>query len=89
MAYAATASILALVVDLTRIPIYIYFEGRGILDDYILIIALVFAAIMGVQLGKKWLLSWKDSWIRSGILVALIVSGFMYVYEASNGLGGI
>jgi hypothetical protein len=44
---------------------------------------------MGVQLGKKWLLSWKDSCIRSGILVAIIVSGFMYVYEASNGLGWI
>ena len=89
LAYAATASVLALVVDLTRIPIYLYFEGRGIMDEYILIIALVFAAIMGVQLGKKWLLSWKDSWIRSGILVAIIVSGFMYIYEASKGLGWI
>ena len=89
LAYAATASVLALVVDLTRIPIYIYFEGRGVLDEYILIIALVFAAIMGVQLGKKWLLSWKDSWIKSGILVAIIVSGFMYIYEASKGLGWI
>ena len=89
MAYAATASVLALVVDLTRIPIYIFFEGRGILDEYILILALVFAAIMGVQLGKKWLLSWKDSWIRSGILSAIIVSGFMYIYEASKGLGWI
>jgi len=89
LAYAATASVLALVVDLTRIPIYLYFEGRGIMGVYILIIALVFAAIMGVQLGKKWLLSWKDSWIRSGILVAIIVSGLMYIYEASKGLGWI
>tara|TARA_B110001452_G_C15237723_1_gene428547 strand:- start:2913 stop:3680 length:768 start_codon:yes stop_codon:yes gene_type:complete len=89
LTYAATASVLALVVDLTRIPIYLYFEGRGIMDEYILIIALVLAAIMGVNLGKKWLLSWKDSWIRSGILVAIIVSGFMYIYEASKGLGWI
>tara|TARA_B110000459_G_C16625937_1_gene505887 strand:+ start:7957 stop:8706 length:750 start_codon:yes stop_codon:yes gene_type:complete len=89
LTYAATASVLALVVDLTRIPIYLYFEGRGIMDEYILIIALVLAAIMGVNLGKKWLLSWKDSWIRSGILAAIIVSGFMYIYEASKGLGWI
>ena len=89
LAYAATASVLALVVDLTRIPIYLYFEGRGIMDESILIIALVFAAIMGVQLGKKWLLSWNDSWIRTGILVAIIISGFMYIYEASKGLGWI
>ena len=89
MAYAATASILALVVDLTRIPIYIYFEGRGIMDEYILIIALVFASIMGVQLGKKWLLSWKESWIRTGILIAIVGSGFMYMFEASKGLGWI
>lgn len=87
LAYAATASVLALVVDLTRIPIYLYFEGRGIMDEYILIIALVISAILGVQLGKRWLFSWKESWIRSGILVAIVVSGFMYMYEASKGLG--
>ena len=89
LAYAATASILALVVDLTRVPIYLYFEGRGIMDEYFLIIALVFAAIMGVQLGKKWLFSWKESWIRTGILIAIVGSGFMYIFEASRSLGWI
>ena len=54
-AYAATASVLALAVDLTRIPIYLLFEGTSILDEYILIPSLVFSAILGVHLGKLWL----------------------------------
>ena len=55
VSYAATASVLALAVDITRIPIYIIFEGSAILDEYVLILALVISAVVGVNLGKVWL----------------------------------
>ena len=87
VAYAATASILALAVDLTRIPIYLAFEGTAILNEYILIPCLVISAILGVHLGKLWLTKWKQSNIRIGILVAIVVSGVVYIAEASKNMG--
>ena len=87
VAYAATASILALAVDLTRIPIYIMFEGSAIIDEYILIPCLVLSAILGVNLGKRWLTKWKQTHIRSVILVAIVASGMMYIAEATKNLG--
>ena len=87
VAYAATASILALAVDLTRIPIYIMFEGSAILDEYILIPCLALSAILGVNLGKRWLTKWKQTHIRSGILIAIVASGIMYIAEATKNLG--
>lgn len=80
--YAATAAILALVVDLTRIPVYLALEGWQIFNAGWLILGLVIAAILGVQLGKKWLVKWKSDSIRKGILLAIILSGIMYIREA-------
>ena len=82
VSYAATASVLALAVDITRIPIYIIFEGSAILDEYVLILALVISAVVGVNLGKVWLTKWKQSRIRAGILIAIVASGLAYVVEA-------
>ena len=82
VSYAATASVLALAVDITRIPIYIVFEGSAILDEYVLILALVISAVVGVNLGKVWLTKWKQSRIRAGILIAIVASGLAYVVEA-------
>ncbi len=84
--YAATASVLALAVDLTRIPIYLMFEGTAILDEYILIPCLVVSAIVGVHLGKRWLIKWKQTRISIGILIAIVGSGILYIYEAVTAL---
>lgn len=80
--YAATAAVLALVVDATRIPVYVALEGWQILEAGWLIVGLVLAAILGVQLGKRWLKKWKSERIRIGILIAIVLSGVMYVHEA-------
>ena len=85
--YAATAAVLALVVDLTRIPVYVALEGWQILDAGWLIVGLVLAAILGVQLGKRWLKRWKSDTIRNGILVAIVASGVLYIKEAAVALG--
>ena len=86
VAYAATASVLALAVDLTRIPIYLMFGGTAILDEYILIPCLVVSAIVGVHLGKRWLIKWKQTRISIGILIAIVGSGILYIYEAVTAL---
>ena len=84
--YAATAAVLALVVDITRVPVYVALEGWQILDAGWLIIGLVLAAVLGVQLGKRWLKKWKSDTIRNGILVAIVASGMLYIREAAVAL---
>ena len=85
--YAATAAVLALVVDVTRVPVYVALEGWQILDAGWLIVGLVLAAVLGVQLGKRWLKKWKSDTIRNGILVAIVASGVLYIREAVVALG--
>tara|TARA_B110000438_G_scaffold38347_1_gene38111 strand:+ start:2696 stop:3430 length:735 start_codon:yes stop_codon:yes gene_type:complete len=82
MAYAATASIFALCVDLSRIPIYLFFRSEGITANLELTLTLVIAALIGVSMGKKWLKSMKSESIRKGIRVGIITSGFFYLFEA-------
>ena len=84
--YAATAAVLALVVDITRVPVYVALEGWQILDAGWLIIGLVLAAVLGVQLGKRWLKKWKSDTIRNGILLAIVASGVLYIREAAVAL---
>ena len=84
--YAATAAVLALVVDVTRVPVYVALEGWQILDAGWLIVGLVLAAVLGVQLGKRWLKKWKSDTIRNGILVAIVASGVLYIREAAVAL---
>ena len=85
--YAATAAVLALVVDVTRVPVYVALEGWQILDAGWLILGLVLAAVLGVQLGKRWLKKWKSDTIRNGILLAIVASGVLYIREAVVALG--
>ena len=85
--YAATAAVLALIVDVTRVPVYVALEGWQILDAGWLIVGLVLAAMLGVQLGKRWLKKWKSDTIRNGILVAIVASGVLYIREAAVALG--
>ncbi len=53
MAYAATASILALCVDLSRIPVYLMFRHEDISQHLLLTFVLTVSALLGVAMGKK------------------------------------
>ncbi len=81
-AYAATAAALALVVDLSRIPVYLFRDHSVVNENWILIVTLVLCAIIGVQIGKQWLTKWKNSTIRSIILTGIVVSGLLYINES-------
>jgi uncharacterized membrane protein YfcA len=82
MVYAATASVLALCVDLSRIPVYIFFRPEEISEHFMLTIILVASALLGVKTGKKWLKSMKSETIQNIVLIGIIASGIFYVYEA-------
>ena len=89
MAYAATASILALCVDLSRIPVYFVYRHEEILQHIILSCVLVISVLLGVNVGKRWLKSLKSEWIRRGVLGGIISSGFFYLYEVGVALNFI
>ena len=82
MAYAATASIFALCVDLSRIPVYLFFRPERITENLELTIALVASALIGVKAGKQWLESMKSESIRKGIMIGIVASGIFYLFEA-------
>ena len=80
-AYAATAALLALVVDLSRLPVYLYSDGEALAEFLPLVAGSVVSAIIGVHLGKRWLKKWKKSHISTMITIGIILSGIMYVFE--------
>ena len=82
MSYAATASVLALCVDLTRIPVYIIFNGTKIFDNFTLLFALTISALLGVQIGKLFLERLKSDSIHNAIMVGIVSSGIYYIIQA-------
>ena len=82
MSYAATASILALCVDLSRIPVYLFYRSEEVFSHYGLTVVLVISALLGARLGKVWLKDIDSILIRRGVMVGIILSGFLYVFEA-------
>ncbi len=82
MAYAATASVLALCVDLSRIPVYLWNDPNVFIDNIELLLALTISALIGVRIGKKFLVSLKSIYIKRGVMVGIVASGILYIYEA-------
>jgi uncharacterized membrane protein YfcA len=81
MAYAATASILALCVDLSRIPVYLIFRPEELLAHSQITLVLVISAIIGVRVGKKWLKALKSTSIHNGVMIGIVASGIFYIWE--------
>ena len=84
--YAATAAVLALVVDATRIPIYLWNDTAVLTVEPWLLLGFVVAALLGAQIGRIWLEKWKSDDIQKGIMVGLVITGFLYVREAVEAL---
>ena len=84
MTYAATASVLALCVDLTRIPVYLLFNHEGVMQHLQLMLILTASALIGVKVGKRFLEKMKADWIHNGIMVGIVASGVFYILKAIN-----
>lgn len=84
--YAATAAVLALVVDITRIPIYLWHDMSVLTSQTWLLCGFIGSALIGAQIGRIWLEKWKSDDIQKGIMVGLVLSGILYVREAAEAL---
>ena len=82
MTYAATASVLALCVDLSRVPVYLLFRYDEMSQLAALTLVLVISALIGVRVGKTWLERLKSEWIHRGVMGGIVLSGAFYMYEA-------
>lgn len=82
MAYAATASILALCVDLSRIPVYLFYRHSEFVEHIQLLLILVIAALIGVRVGKKWLKSLESEFIQKSVMIGIVGSGIFYIQQA-------
>ncbi len=84
--YAATAAVLALVVDLTRIPIYLWNDTSVLFSQSLLLIGFVISALVGAQIGRVCFENCKNDSIQKGIMIGLVLSGILYVREAMDAL---
>jgi uncharacterized membrane protein YfcA len=84
--YAATAAVLALVVDITRIPIYLWHDMSVLTTQTWLLVGFIVSALIGAQIGRVWLEKWKSDDIQKGIMIGLVLSGILYVREALQAL---
>ena len=82
MTYASTASVLALCVDLSRVPVYLLFRYDEMSQHAALTLVLVISALIGVRVGKTWLERLKSEWIHRGVMGGIVLSGAFYMYEA-------
>jgi uncharacterized membrane protein YfcA len=50
------------------------------------LIGFVISALVGAQIGRRWLEKWENDSIQRGIMIGLVLSGVLYVREAMEAL---
>ncbi len=78
--YVATSAMIAVVIDLTRIPTYLLTKVVEESSSYFLIVFLVASAYLGVSTGKVLLKRIKQDTFRSIVLVALLLVGISILF---------
>lgn len=73
--YVATSAIIAVVIDLTRIPTYLMTKVVQGSSYHFLIVFLIVSAYLGVKTGKILLTRIKQETFRSVVLIALLLVG--------------
>jgi uncharacterized membrane protein YfcA len=73
--YVATSAMIAVVIDLTRIPTYLMTNAVQERSSYFLIVFLVASAYLGVRVGKVLLKRIKQEIFRRIVLIALLLVG--------------
>jgi hypothetical protein len=73
--YVATSAMIAVVIDVTRIPTYIFTKAVQESSYYLLIPFLIISAYFGVRTGKIFLAKIKQETFRRIVAVALLLVG--------------
>ena len=79
--FVATAALLAVVVDATRLPVYALSHGDAMLTNAVLLVLLVAAAFTGSWLGRRWLRRIEAPNLRRIVLAAVAASGALYLAQ--------
>lgn len=74
--YIATGVLIALFIDLTRLPFYLYHPFGGELS-FSIMFPVLFSAWLGSWLGNRFLKKISVAWIRLGVALFLILSGLV------------
>lgn len=77
-AFVATATAIALVVDLARMPVYFAVEGASILAEWPLLLLTVTGVVAGTLVGER-VLSRIPEWIFRRVIATLIVALGLYM----------
>lgn len=78
--YVATSAMIAVVIDLTRIPTYIFTRAVEWSSDFVLIPLLVLSAYIGVRIGKVLLSKINQETFRRLVSVALLLAGIKILF---------
>ena len=78
--YVATSAMIAVVIDLTRIPTYLFTRAVEWSQDFILIPLLVISAYFGVRVGKILLNKINQETFRRIVSVALLLAGVKIMF---------
>ena len=73
--YIGTSAAIAMVIDLTRIPTYMFTGAPRIESYYILLLFLIVSAYLGVRTGKALLYKVNQDTFRRIVSVALLLVG--------------
>ena len=82
-AYIATAAAIAIMVDVSRISMYVY-RGSLYQSHTLWIIPLVVVAFMGVFTGRRLLRRLNERTVRKAVLVALLLVGIKMFFDTDN-----
>ena len=82
-AYIATAAAIAIMVDVSRISMYVY-RGSLYQGHTLWIIPLVVVAFMGVFTGRRLLRRLNERTVRKAVLVALLLVGIKMFFDTDN-----
>ena len=79
--FIATATVIALLIDVTRIPIYLIAQHEALFEQWPVIFMFVLFAIAGTVGGKKLLERITERQFRSVVATAITGLGFMHLYS--------
>lgn len=78
--YIGTSAIIALVIDVTRVPTYIFTDVVRDKSTYILIPFLIISAYLGVRVGKQLLGKVNQDVFKKIVLAALFLAGIKILF---------
>jgi len=72
-----SAALIAVIIDLTRIPVYAYANYRYLTDNFLLLALVILASIMGTLIGSRILPQVSSELFKRIILVAVLLLGVL------------